>query len=330
MSLQQKDTQMTLFEPDVCNYVSDNHAYRKLLDLIDFKSLTQPMKSCYSAQGRAGYPVDTAFKCLLLQFMEDLSDRELERFLQENLAGKYFCNFTLSERTPDHTYFSTLRKRIGTSKLAVMFNMVRDQLKDKHMIKEIFSFVDATHLVSKVNVWKERDKVIKAGEERLNNQTIGNVAADKQARFGCKGKNKFWYGYKAHVSVDMSNGLINKIAVTPGNVPDQDGLGHVCPNGGMIFCDKAYSLKAAQLAMKRKGCHSGAIKKNNMKGKDYRHDKWLSQVRSPFEGTFSKFKKRVRYRGLANVQFQEFMEGFRHNFKRLVKIGWCRLEFQVT
>jgi len=114
------------------------------------------------------------------------------------------------------------------------------------------------------------------------------------------------------------------------NVADQAGLGHVCPNGGMIFCDKAYSLKAAQLAMKRKGCHSGAIKKNNMKGKDYRHDKWLSQVRSPFEGIFSKFKKRVHYRGVANVQFQEFMEGFRHNFNRLVKIGWCRLEFQVT
>ena len=42
------------------------------------------------------------FKCLLLQFFEDLSDRELERYLNENNAGKWFCEFGLSEPTPDH------------------------------------------------------------------------------------------------------------------------------------------------------------------------------------------------------------------------------------
>jgi hypothetical protein len=33
--------------------------------------------------------------------MEDLSDRELARFLQENTAGKWFCGFGLCEATPD-------------------------------------------------------------------------------------------------------------------------------------------------------------------------------------------------------------------------------------
>ena len=47
--------------------------------------------------------------------------------------------------------------------------------------------------------------------------------ADNQARFECKGQgknNKHWYGYKRHISVDMQSGLINKVAVTPANVPD--------------------------------------------------------------------------------------------------------------
>ena len=43
------------------------------------------------------------------------------------------------------------------------------------------------------------------------------VATDKQARIGCKGKDKYWYGYKRHVSVDMQSGLINKVAITPAN-----------------------------------------------------------------------------------------------------------------
>ena len=44
--------------------------------------------------------------CLLLQFMEDLSDREFERFIAENTAGKWFCDFDLIEKTPD---FMTIR-----------------------------------------------------------------------------------------------------------------------------------------------------------------------------------------------------------------------------
>ncbi|QIV94380.1 transposase [Allofrancisella frigidaquae] len=46
--------------------------------------------------------------------MEDLSDRELEKYLQENTAAKWFCEFALSEKTPDHSVFCKLRKNIGT------------------------------------------------------------------------------------------------------------------------------------------------------------------------------------------------------------------------
>ena len=39
--------------------------------------------------------------------------------------------------------------------------------------------------------------------DKLNNEVLPKVAVDKQARIGCKGKKKYWYGYKEHVSVDM-------------------------------------------------------------------------------------------------------------------------------
>lgn len=48
-----------------------------------------------------GKGVVRLFKCLLLQFMEDLSDRELMRFLEENNAGKWFCGFSLTEKTAE-------------------------------------------------------------------------------------------------------------------------------------------------------------------------------------------------------------------------------------
>jgi hypothetical protein len=45
-----------------------------------------------------------------LQHLEDLSDRELERYLSENVAAKWFCGFGLSDATPDHTVFTAVRR----------------------------------------------------------------------------------------------------------------------------------------------------------------------------------------------------------------------------
>jgi len=177
--------------------------------------------------------------------MEDLSDRKLERFLQENLAAKYFCGFNLSEKTPDYSYFSSFRKRIGTNSLVKLFNELGDRLKEKGLIANVFTFVDASQLVSKVSLWEVRDKAIASGEETLNNKNLDKFAVDKDTSYGNKEKNKYWYGYKSHVTVCMRNGLISKSAVTTAKVEDEKGLRHVCPNGGMLIDDKSYCLREA-------------------------------------------------------------------------------------
>ena len=319
---------MTFLETNIDELVSANHPYRKILEIINFKELTRDLRRCYSKLGRGGYPIETGFKALLLQYMEDLSNREAERFLEENLAGKLFCGFGLKDQTPNHTYFVDLRQRIGTKRLAELFNKVRDALKQQGLIREVFTFVDATQLASKISTWEERDKAIKAGLEKFNNAVAQQVARDKEARFGCKGKSKFWYGFKRHASVDMTHGLINKVAVTPGNVPDHKGLKHICPRQGAIFGDKGYSPKSSRREIRRRGCHSGVILKNNMIGKDKDKDRWLTQVRMPYEGTFARMRKRTWYCGVLKNQFEIFLEALAFNFKRLVRIKAPSLEFQ--
>ncbi|WP_202149039.1 hypothetical protein, partial [Candidatus Sarmatiella mevalonica] len=59
--------------------VSPKHQYRKFKDLFDFEVAAKELKSVESPANYKGYGVQRLFKCLLLQFMEDLSDRELER-----------------------------------------------------------------------------------------------------------------------------------------------------------------------------------------------------------------------------------------------------------
>lgn len=318
---------MIFLESNIDELVSVNHPYRKILVLIDFKELTKELRKCYSKMGRGGYPVESGFKALLLQYMEDLSNREAQRFLQENLAGKLFCGFGLKDPTPEHTYFVDLRQRIGTKRLAELFNRVREALIRDGMIREVFTFVDATKLISKMSTWDERDKAIKAGEEKFNNMVAEKYARDKEARFGCKGKDKFWFGHKKNISVDMTHGLINKVAITPANIPDHKGLKHVCPRQGAVFGDKGYSPKDSRNEIKRRGCHSGVILKNNMKEKDRDKDRWLTRVRMPYEGTFARMRKRTWYAGVAKNQLEAFLEAIAFNFKRLIKIEAPPLRF---
>ena len=300
--------------------VQDSHVYRKFNQIWSFKNTETKLRRFEKNNPHKGYGLLRLFKYLLLQFMEDLSDRELEKFLQENTAGKWFCGFTLTDKTPDHSVFSKMRKRLGTKLLSNIFSDLRAQLKRHGVMNEVFSFIDASHLVAKAALWTERDKAIKMKHSKLNNAVLPKVAHDKQARIGCKGKRKYWYGYKKHACVDMQSGLINKVAITPANVTDSKGMKHVCPGSGAIYADKGYCDKHSKKAAAQKECHLRAIKKNNMKDKNRDFDRWVSHLRSPYERVFSQQNKRVRYRGVAKNQFSAFMEAICFNLKRLAAL----------
>ena len=314
--------QMAFFDIDITEQVTGKHELWDINKTVNIRGLAYWLKDLETEIGRHGYGVDVGLKCMFLQFMYDLSDRQLERELRFNIAYRWFCGFTAFEQTPDHSYFGRFRERVGTKRIGKVFKAIVNKAKEKQLIRAMFHFVDATSIITKNTTWKERDKAIKKGEEALNNTNVKTYSADPQARFGCKGKSKFWFGYKGHIGVDMGSGLIEAVALTPANVSDQAGFKSICPREGqMVFVDKSYCLKLAQVAMKMRGAVSGAIVKHNMIGKNKDLDRWRSSVRAPFEGIFSKVEKRARYRGQAKVQFQFFMEAIVHNIKRLVSIN---------
>ena len=312
---------MTIFKYDLNQLVRTDHELRKVSAVVDFGKIARKYVELRTIVGRKGYGLDVGIKCIFLQFFYDLSDREMENRLRDDLAFRWFCGIGLEEETPDHTFFCRIRSGLGTRRIGQVFKNIMQKAQEKGIVRKVFTFVDSTMIKAKETTWEQRDLALKKGEETLNNDNVENFSADKDARFGCKGQGKFWYGYKRHQSADMGSGLIQKVAVTAANVSDQEGFQYICPDGGMVFGDKAYCLKEAQQQMQAHGCHSGAILKDNMKGKDRDKDRWLTKVRAPFEGIFSKIEKRARYRGLARVQMQAFLEAIVFNVKRLVVIG---------
>ncbi len=298
----------------------EKHVYRVLKSLIDFGRVTKSVKIKEHETGAEGYGMVRLVMCLILQFMENLSDREFERFIGENIAGKWFCDFKLMEKTPDYTTICKFRNRIGCKNCANIFAEVKRQLTAKGYMSEVFTFVDSTALVSRLSMWEERDKAIADGYEKLNNKNMERYSADKEARIGAKSGSKFWIGYKKTVSVDMGSGMINKVCVTKANVTDEEAGTHVCPQTGAVVADKGFVGKKMGLTMAMKGLHPMVILRNNMKGKNRDKDRFISRLRAPYEGTFSKQEKRVRYKGVVKNQAAEFMYSVAFNFKRLVSI----------
>jgi transposase, IS5 family len=114
-----------------------------MLRVLDFGKLTGLLGKPYSELGGGGYRIEQGFRCLLLQYVEDLSDRQLERCLRENLAAKFCCGFELMDQTPEFSYFRRLRSRIGLTELRKQCNRVWESLKASGLIREVFTFVDS-------------------------------------------------------------------------------------------------------------------------------------------------------------------------------------------
>ncbi len=126
-----------LYEQDIVtlnDLVSEQHIYRKFSGIWDLREVEAEFARMEQESDHKDYGLFRLFKWLLLQFMEDLSDRELERFLQENTAGKWFCGFGLVESTPEYTIFTKARKRIGTNKLSQIFSKLKNQLQSQGYI----------------------------------------------------------------------------------------------------------------------------------------------------------------------------------------------------
>ncbi len=56
--------------------------------------------------------------------------------------------------------------------MSEIFGIFREQLRANGYMSEVFTFIDASHLVSKASLWEERDEARKKKYEKLNNEAL--------------------------------------------------------------------------------------------------------------------------------------------------------------
>ncbi len=70
------------------------------------------------------------FKAVFLQFLYDLSDRQVEDQVNLHLACKWFVGLQPEEAAPDHTVLTRFRAQLGSDKFQAIFNHIGAQARE--------------------------------------------------------------------------------------------------------------------------------------------------------------------------------------------------------
>ncbi len=261
--------------------LSAGHFLRKIDGQINWRPFEKLMEPLYHpTQGRPSHPPLVMFKALLLQQWYGLSDPGLEEAICDRLSFLRFLGLSLTDPVPDETRICRFRNMLAEAGLGEpLFAMLEEQLQAKGLIVRRGTLVDAT--------------LIKA---QPHPPRRGEPSPDPEADWTRRGKDGH-FGYKAHLSVDESSGLIRRLALTGANFPESYQFEEmVIGDEAAVFADSAYTKAARKAALRAQGVFCGIISRpwrcRPLSGPREKRHKFFSRVRRAVERVIGTLKCR--------------------------------------
>lgn len=335
--------------------IPKDHFLKKLNKVVDFSFINELCKDCYENLGKPGnrpYEPVMIFKELLLSFLYNISDREIEEQVNLNLAFKWFVGLPADGIAPDHSTLTYFRDRLGQERFEEIFNQIVKQARDKGLIYDRLKIIDSTHIEANVDTnrltkdFKEKNSNHSKHQDKNINKSnyIDKTSPDPDARFGRKSDAKKFYGYKEHIRIDGDSEIIEKVKVTPGNIKDEKMLEPLMEDikpakkyskkNPKILADKGYDCnRNHQIIKKEHHCQSFIILKKNRKGKRFKK-KMKSELyqavikqRYKIERRFADAKNnhglaKCRWLGRFKTEIQTYLTSTVLNCKRIVLLTY--------
>jgi len=295
-----------------------DHLLRRMNDLIDFSFINNETRSFYSDIGRPGWSPILLFKCCLIAFLYDISDRTLEEQVNFNIAFKWFVGLDLDQKAPDHSTMTVFRDRLGVEGFTRIFNQIVEIARQKGLISDRLTIVDSTHVAAKVDT----ARLAKFKRDDDDHTYVDRNSPDKDARFGRKSKKKGFYGYKDHIAIDADSKIITAVETTPGNVPDGDILPKlITGHPECATADKAYDLSPNYECLAERNIKSAIIPVRRSPGRPPKAERERPQI----EGKIGELKRlhgkgRCRWIGQAKATVQALVTCSVVNLKRLTRL----------
>jgi transposase len=134
------DAELTPFDFQVFeSFVPADHYLRKLKGVIEC-SLAPPLVAgrCSPDHGRGAIDPVLLFKLSLWQFHYDLSDEEVIRHSQVNLAFRFFLDLPAQTSLPEPSLLAQFRTRLGEEQFAKAFQEILRQARGKAWSKIVY------------------------------------------------------------------------------------------------------------------------------------------------------------------------------------------------
>lgn len=334
--------------------VPKKHFLRQAKELINWQPFTDSCLAWYHNDGEAGRPPynpSVLLRMLLVSYLYNLSERATEQAVNDTLSMKYFVGLGVDELAPDHSSLTKFKERLllGGGQNAydqLLKNILREAVRLGVTFGSI-QIVDATHTRADVNTSKDNDR-------RKNNQP----PRDPDAKWGVKKVKKikdtkgvtrnitdYFYGYKAHTSLNATSRLVTSIKTTSGEANDGKHLQPLIAKDRFIpglkrtkltyTADKSYDDGDNHEYLSQKKLGDGIILNDyRTKKKNPNKAPWLTlqesqtyqesiKLRKQIESVFGSYKQshgfgRCRYLGLAKYAVQARLTALSWNLKVVV------------
>ena len=133
--------------------IPEHHYVRQVKALIDFSFVREIVQDAYSlSMGRPAEDPVTMFKLEFLQFHYNLSDREVLKHAQVNVAFRFFLDLSLESKLPSHGLLSQFRSRLGLERYQALFDEIVAQARSHGLVKDRLRLKDATHVIANIAV----------------------------------------------------------------------------------------------------------------------------------------------------------------------------------
>lgn len=331
--------------------VPERHFLRQLRGLLDWDDYARPLLKVYKGGAEVGgmpYHPSVLFRMLLLSYLYNISERQVEEYVNDSLAAKYFLGLGVDQKAPDHSSLTVFKDRILAKKRAQSFEELFQRVVKLARQKGIefgrIQIVDSTHSTADVDVKKDKER-----------QEGGDKPRDPDAVWGSKGRKrvrtadggsaqviKRFYGFKAHMSMNAQSEIVTSIVATAGNRYDGHQLRPLVNKdresgveASIYAGDKGYDDGDNHEMLWSQGKHSALCLKE-CRTRLYPEGLWADtraseeyqaglRVRYKIEQKNAEAKRRhgldrCRYLGWRKYALQAFMTGIVLNLKRIVSL----------
>jgi len=213
--------------------VPQDHLLRDIDRLLDFTELREHLAPYYSHTGRPSVDPELMIRMLLIGYCCGIrSERQLCYEVAMNLAYRWFCKLSITDKVPDHSTFS--KNRHGRFREAEAFRFVFEQVLQRCMDEGLIGgegfAVDASVVKADASKQKHHDddddwgRGSRAINEYLDSLTEDGSSIEKptkisqtdpQARWTCAPGGPAYYAYSTNYLVDTESGIIVDVEATP-------------------------------------------------------------------------------------------------------------------